>query len=88
MTGAKSVLMLCIGNSRRSQMTAAIGLFGFESGAALATVVGVLVDVPFMVMGSGSWMPSEVDMNPAHAEGGRACTSAKCSSSRCVVPAV
>ena len=27
----------------------AIGLFGFESGAALATVVGVLVEVPVML---------------------------------------
>ena len=28
---------------------AAISLFGFESGAALATVVGVLVEVPVML---------------------------------------
>ena len=27
----------------------AIGLFGFDSGAALATVVGVLVEVPVML---------------------------------------
>ena len=27
----------------------AIGLFGFKSGAALATVVGVLVEVPVML---------------------------------------
>jgi len=39
----------------------AVGLFGFESGAALATVVGVLVEVPVMlsvvaiVMRSRSW---------------------------------
>ncbi|MHB8536186.1 MAG: arsenical-resistance protein, partial [Sulfuricaulis sp.] len=26
-----------------------IGLFGFESGAALATVVGVLIEVPVML---------------------------------------
>ena len=30
-------------------VAAAIGLFGFESGAALATVVGVLVEVPIML---------------------------------------
>jgi len=28
----------------------AIALFGFESGAALATVVGVLIEVPVMVL--------------------------------------
>ena len=28
----------------------AIGLFGFESGAALATVVGVLIEVPVMLL--------------------------------------
>jgi ACR3 family arsenite transporter len=39
----------------------AVGLFGFESGAALATVVGVLVEVPVMlsvvavVMRSRAW---------------------------------
>ncbi len=39
----------------------AVGLFGFESGAALATVVGVLVEVPVMlsvvaiVMRSRTW---------------------------------
>ncbi len=42
-------------------VAAAISLFGFESGAALATVVGVLVEVPVMlsvvriVMASKSW---------------------------------
>ena len=30
-------------------VTAAISLFGFESGAALATVVGVLIEVPVML---------------------------------------
>ena len=28
----------------------AISLFGFESGAALATVVGVLIEVPLMLL--------------------------------------
>lgn len=42
----------------------AIGLFGFESGAALATVVGVLVEVPIMLLvvkvvnGSKRWYQS------------------------------
>jgi ACR3 family arsenite transporter len=31
-------------------VAAAINLFGFESGAALATVVGVLVEVPVMLL--------------------------------------
>ncbi len=31
-------------------VAAAIGLFGFESGAALATVVGVLIEVPAMLL--------------------------------------
>jgi ACR3 family arsenite transporter len=30
-------------------MAAAISLFGFKSGAALATVVGVLIEVPVML---------------------------------------
>lgn len=30
-------------------MAAAISLFGFNSGAALATVVGVLIEVPVML---------------------------------------
>ena len=42
----------------------AISLFGFESGAALATVVGVLIEVPVMlsvvriVNGSRAWYES------------------------------
>jgi ACR3 family arsenite transporter len=42
-------------------VAAAISLFGFDSGAALATVVGVLVEVPVMlsvvsiVMRSKAW---------------------------------
>jgi ACR3 family arsenite transporter len=31
-------------------VAAAIALFGFESGAALATVVGVLIEVPVMLL--------------------------------------
>ena len=31
-------------------MAAAISLFGFDSGAALATVVGVLIEVPLMLV--------------------------------------
>ena len=31
-------------------VAAAIALFGFESGAALATVVGVLIEVPLMLV--------------------------------------
>ena len=44
----------------------AIALFGFQSGAALATVVGVLVEVPVMLSVCGMcnrtrhWFPSEV----------------------------
>jgi len=42
-------------------VAAAISLFGFESGAALATVVGVLIEVPVMLLvvkvvnGSKAW---------------------------------
>ena len=31
-------------------VAAAISLFGFQSGAALATVVGVLIEVPVMLL--------------------------------------
>ncbi len=34
-------------------MATAIALFGFESGAALATVVGVLIEVPVMLVAVG-----------------------------------
>ena len=40
-----AVLVLCLTGS----LAAAISLFGFESGAALATVVGVLIEVPVML---------------------------------------
>ena len=34
----------------RRKFFTAISLFGFESGAALATVVGVLIEVPVMLL--------------------------------------
>ena len=34
----------------RLAVAAAIALFGFQSGAALATVVGVLIEVPVMLL--------------------------------------
>ena len=46
-------------------MAAAISLYGFESGAALATVVGVLIEVPVMlavvrvVNGTKGWYERE-----------------------------
>jgi arsenite transporter len=48
-------------NSFELAVAAAISLFGFQSGAALATVVGVLIEVPVMlsvvriVNGSRGW---------------------------------
>ena len=36
--------------ARNNALWAAIALFGLQSGAALATVVGVLVEVPLMLM--------------------------------------
>jgi ACR3 family arsenite transporter len=50
-------------------VAAAISLFGFESGAALATVVGVLIEVPVMlsvvkiVNGSRGWYERGIKMN-------------------------
>ncbi|HEJ1143804.1 TPA: ACR3 family arsenite efflux transporter [Pseudomonas aeruginosa] len=50
-------------------VAAAISLFGFQSGAALATVVGVLIEVPVMLLvvrvvnRSRDWY--EVDQNPS-----------------------
>jgi ACR3 family arsenite transporter len=46
---------------KEADVAAAISLFGFQSGAALATVVGVLIEVPVMlsvvriVNGSRGW---------------------------------
>jgi ACR3 family arsenite transporter len=51
----------------------AISLFGFESGAALATVVGVLVEVPVMlsvvriVNSTRDWYESPISLNPERA---------------------
>lgn len=42
--------MIAASNFFELAVATAIGLFGFESGAALATVVGVLVEVPVMLV--------------------------------------
>ena len=58
-------------------VAAAIALFGFESGAALATVVGVLVEVPVMlsvvviVNRSKHWYEAGIGLKPAPTEGGK-----------------
>ena len=52
-----------IGASNFFELAVAISLFGLQSGAALATVVGVLVEVPVMLMlvkianNTRSWFP-------------------------------
>ncbi len=48
---AVPILTALIGASNFFELAvaAAISLFGFESGAALATVVGVLIEVPVML---------------------------------------
>ena len=52
-------------------VAAAISLFGFESGAALATVVGVLIEVPVMlavvhvVNRSKGWYEAGASASPA-----------------------
>ena len=50
-------------------VAAAISLFGFESGAALATVVGVLIEVPIMLL-----VVRVVNASRGWYEGGRAAT--------------
>jgi ACR3 family arsenite transporter len=50
-------------------VAAAISLFGFQSGAALATVVGVLIEVPVML--SVVWI---VNRSKGWYESGRATT--------------
>jgi ACR3 family arsenite transporter len=53
-------------------VAAAISLFGFESGAALATVVGVLIEVPVMLLvvqvvnRSKTWYETPSDSHPHH----------------------
>jgi ACR3 family arsenite transporter len=53
-------------------VAAAISLFGFRSGAALATVVGVLIEVPVMlsvvwvVNRSKGWFETDAAMGRAH----------------------
>ena len=53
-------------------VAAAISLFGFQSGAALATVVGVLVEVPVMlsvvriVTGTRAWYEAGQTSRPTH----------------------
>jgi ACR3 family arsenite transporter len=52
-------------------VAAAISLFGFESGAALATVVGVLIEVPVMLLvvkvvtASAGWYAAGADRRRA-----------------------
>ena len=42
--------MIGASNFFKLAVATAISLFGFESGAALATVVGVLLEVPVMLL--------------------------------------
>ena len=49
MVAVVAVFLALRGNGRLA-VAAAIGIFGFESGAALATVVGVLIEVPVMLL--------------------------------------
>jgi ACR3 family arsenite transporter len=53
-------------------VAAAISLFGFESGAALATVVGVLIEVPVMLSVVGSSAGARAGTSAAHASWQRA----------------
>jgi arsenite transporter len=45
-----SLALIGASNFFELAVAAAISLFGFESGAALATVVGVLIEVPVMLL--------------------------------------
>jgi ACR3 family arsenite transporter len=51
-------------------VAAAISLFGLESGAALATVVGVLIEVPVMLTlvafanRTRGWFPASDELSP------------------------
>jgi arsenite transporter len=55
-------------------VAAAIALFGFQSGAALATVVGVLIEVPVMLLvvrvvnASRGWYEAGIPIEHRHAE--------------------
>jgi ACR3 family arsenite transporter len=51
-THSVACLSVLIGDSNFFELAvaAATSLFGFESGAALATVVGVLIEVPVMLL--------------------------------------
>ena len=55
-------------------VAAAISLFGFESGAALATVVGVLIEVPVMLVvvrivnASKDWYERGAELSPVQSE--------------------
>ena len=55
-------------SARELAVAAAISLFGFQSGAALATVVGVLIEVPVMLMlvkianNTRHWFPKEAEI--------------------------
>ena len=51
-------------------MAAAISLFGFNSGAALATVVGVLIEVPVMLLLVRTRLRTKGQESVAHAISG------------------
>lgn len=54
-------------------MAAAISLFGLDSGAALATVVGVLIEVPLMLL-----VVRAVNASKPWYESGPAVSTARC----------
>jgi len=47
---AASAAMICASNHFEVAIATAVMLFGLSSGAALATVVGVLIEVPVMLL--------------------------------------